>query len=190
MIGMLFFGKMFYNNSITYKQIVVAALVPFFVLLLLYIFIFGFQNLLDIATYQIERHLINKRAEYHLKDKNGPWFQYIVDFFILSPTTSILFFLGVGYLFATDKINLSSRQNMTLLFLLFFFIYAFGVFALLIKHVRYAIFLGVVYRFFVVLFIINLIQKYITDKGWSLYTLALVMLIVIGLDLKSYQRLF
>ncbi len=193
-IGILIVSKWVYNKEIDYKHIAAAIFIPPIVLLLCHSIIFGLGDLYEIVTYQSNRHLFNERADYHVKSKNGPWYQYFVDFFILSPVVSILFFLGVGFFIArlngkkifADK----NHQDINSLIFIAFLAYSFGVFSLLIKHVRYGIFLDFVYRFFAVSFIFGIAKQLFDGRKYFWPFIIGAMLIVIGSDLKQYHHFF
>lgn len=181
-------AKLFYNKSISYIQIAsIVILVPL-LLLCVYVLIFGFQNLYDIITHQTNRHIVNERSQYHIRDKDGPWYQYFLDFFILSPLVSILFFLFVGFFLAKDK-DKNNIKDVNIICFLAFFVSAFIIFSILIKHVRYAIFLDFIYRFASVSFLFILVTKWVKEKYQLLAVFSMLMILLV-VDMVKYKRFF
>lgn len=193
-IGIVFVSKWIYNKDIDYKHIAAFIFIPPIMVLVCYFILFGYDNLQKIVITHANIHLFNERGAYHVKSKNGPWYQYFVDFFMLSPVVSIFFFLGVGYFIANLKgrniFESKNRQDINAVIFFAFLVYAFGVFALLIKHVRYAIFLEFVYRFFAVSFIFELGKQLFEGRKYFWPTIFACVLLVGATDLRQYHHFF
>ncbi len=183
--GGMLLAKWFYGRKITYQQILLAFAIPGILLVGIYLLFFGFSNLQEIVTAQTQRHLVSERYYGHIALKEGPWYRYIVDFFVLSPITSILFFIGLAYYLFKYK----AKQPFNELMLLAFFVYTLLVFNLIIKNVRYVIFLDLIYRFFATVAIIVLIDMFINEK-WKQYATMLVLALVMVANFGQANNLF
>ncbi len=186
-IAGLFIYKIFLKSKIRWLDIGLCIVVPGIILLAIYAILYGgLSGVIEIAQYQSQKHFVDKHLTFFSESfKAGPWYQYFIDYFILSPVVSILFLVSVGYHLRNEKVD-----PIHIIFLIFF-AYMFFVLSFLIRHVRYAMSLDFIYRFFAASFILALYRH----KKFNLGMLKPVILVIcvsgiIGLELKKFKNIF
>src|SRR5262249_12465965 len=132
-----------------------ALLVPPMLVFVIYVLVLGDASWAPAMFKLLLGVNILQPTSYHLAYESGPWYSYLVDYLVLSPLFSLLFFLFCGYYLAqTDK----SRP---ITVLLGFFVYHLVLGAFLAKNVRYAVALDTVYRLCGALMLVVLLEKYV-----------------------------
>lgn len=142
----------------------------------------GIEKVMEIAN-SLYKSILVGPFEYNIRYLAGPWYQYFIDFFLLSPITAIFFFLYSGhYLLGNGK------KNRQLNVLLLFFIYSILVFGFLPKVIRYVESLDVVYRVCAALFIIEIYQKIRTSLQIKRAIIAVILLLMVFIDVKAFHH--
>ena len=183
--GILLIEKLFFKKALNLLHIFTLVLSPLLLTFCAYLLALGnFNKVIDI--FNVMRQInVTVPHTYILWYNSGPWYQYFVDYFILSPFTSLLFLFFVGHYFTVQKIR---TQEMT--FLILFFIYFIVVFSFLPKNVRYAQPLDLVYRISSALIIIRLFEKSnLSIAVRNATTISFFILILIS-DFLSYRNFF
>lgn len=152
--GILLTIKYYIKKPLKIIPVFTLILSPMLLSFCIYLFVIGdIRKVLDIFIIMGKINIAVPHT-YILWYNSGPWYQYFVDYFILSPFTSLLFLFFVGYYFTISK---KRSQQLNILFLLF--IYFIVVFSFLPKNVRYAQPLDLVYRISSALMIIELFKR-------------------------------
>jgi len=183
----LFVAKLFYKSKIKWLDIALCIVVPGIVLVIIYSTLFGgIGGVIEIAQYQSQKHFVDKHLTFFSESfKAGPWYQYFVDYFVLSPVVSILFLVSVGYHLREEKID-----PIHLIFLVFF-AYMFFTLSFLIRHVRYAMSLDFIYRFFTASLLFSLYRsEKLKMSALKPVALAVSVVFIMGLDLKKFKNIF
>ncbi len=154
-------GKLFFEKEGNWGHIAMMLVLPVVLYGLLCVIFFGFSDTMEMVGLQFNRHVVNERTSGHLALKDGPWYRYIVDFMVLSPIVSLLFLGSLGYYFY----HYQKDHWKEYVFIALFF-YTLLSFSLIIKNVRYVLFLEFVYRFFAASMLVLLAQKFI-PKNWK-----------------------
>lgn len=155
--------KYFVDRSLEFSYIVKTALIPPSVVFTIYLFTFGsLENIITVFKgLFLPNFLVPLR--YAVDYCSGPWHHYLVDYFIVMPIISLLFFMYVGYYFINTKKNI----NMSLL--MAFMVYFLIVFALFFKNIRYAMILNFVYALSAALMLVHLIEILLSSKQINKY---------------------
>ncbi|MES2591413.1 MAG: glycosyltransferase family 39 protein [Bacteroidota bacterium] len=183
--GLLITEKYFLKKNIPFFDIVVMTVSPVLLSFLSYIFVFGgIDKVIDVFL------VINKinMAEPHLYIKlynSGPWYQYFVDYFMLSAPISLLFLLFAGF-YLTNPQKRTSQLNILFLF----FVYFLFVFSFLPQNVRYAQPVDLIYRICAALMVLQMFKSVslpiIVKRG----SLIIVFLLIISSDVSSFHNFF
>ena len=144
----------------------------------------NFNKVIDIFNVMREINLSVPHT-YILWYNSGPWYQYFVDYFILSPFTSLLFLFFVGHYFTNQG---NHMQQIT--FLILFFVYFMIVFSFLPKNVRYAQPLDLIYRISSALMIIQLFKKSNLSIGIKRTIVISFFTLILMNDFWSYRNFF
>lgn len=180
--GIVLYQKFTTAKQIHYLSMVTLLAMPVVLVSVVYIAVFG-NTLVPLfeTTNQIIR---TKPHAYIIHFNSGPWYQYLVDYFLVSPVVSILFFLFAGYYLLTGE------KKFALNTLLLFFVYYVFVFALLPKNIRYALPLDAVYRLGAALFILVLADKLSLIQSTKKLVITGLTLLVVSSDLYSFHNYF
>ena len=183
--GMLLIQKFYLKKSLKIIYILTLVLSPLLISLCIYIFVLGDINKVVDIFMVIGKINIAVPHTYILWYNSGPWYQYFVDYFMLSPFTSLLFLLFAGYYIPIQK---NWNQQLNILFL--FFIYFIVVYSFLPKNVRYAQSLDLIYRIGSALMIIKLFanSNLSTQIKKAIFVSSFTLLIIN--DLFSYRNFF
>ncbi len=167
------------------RQALLIFFVPVLAAGIIYLMLFGsVQRVAAISHIVLDTSLfISKPFPYVSNYMSGPWYQYFVDFFIVSPVVSILFFL-----FAGQYLSMEKKSAVTTV-LLSFFAYNTVCLAFLSKDLRYALNLDLVYRIFAALMFLYFIKK-IVSAELRLITLSLSFILILFLELRKYDVVF
>lgn len=184
--GTLFFLRI-KSQSVSWKYIFLTALLPLVLAFFALVFCFGSSEKVFAvfrAMYYMYQQNIVVPNTYVMYYNSGPWYEYFVDYFLMSPLVSILFFLYTGYyLFSPSK-------NIFTTLLILFFVYFILFFSFLPKNLRFAINLDFIYILFSGLCITSLIaqwiQKEILKRAAFFFTLAILLFF----NFKSYENFF
>lgn len=183
--GILLLEKFYFKKSFTIIQLIALILSPLLISFCIYLFAIGDINK-TVAVFAIMREInIGVPHTYILWYNSGPWYQYFVDYFMLSPFTSLLFLSFVGYYFTIHK-----NQNPPLRILFLFFVYFIVVFSFLPKNVRYAQPIDLIYRISSALMIIELYKKINLSVGIKRAIIISSFLLILTNDFLSYRNFF
>ena len=185
MILFILFFSLCIQKSLKIIYILTLVLSPLLISLCIYIFVLGDINKVVDIFMVIGKINIAVPHTYILWYNSGPWYQYFVDYFMLSPFTSLLFLLFAGYYIPIQK---NWNQQLNILFL--FFIYFIVVYSFLPKNVRYAQSLDLIYRIGSALMIIKLFanSNLSTQIKKAIFVSSFTLLIIN--DLFSYRNFF
>lgn len=115
------------KNPLSYRSFFYFHILPPLIAIAGYIaFVGGFEKI-----NQVIHIMQTTRIEYVFYWGNGPWYQYLIEFSILSLATMILFFSGIF-----DFKKHPNQKNILLLFLTFF-IFSLIVYAFIPKNIRF-----------------------------------------------------
>lgn len=180
--GIILYQKFVAGQAIRFINVVALLVLPILLVLALYVIAFG-DTLLPLfeTTNQIIR---TTPHSYIVHFNSGPWYQYFVDYFLVSPVVSVSFFLFAGYYL------LAGEKSFALNSLFLFFVYYICVFAFLPKNIRYALPLDVVYRLGTALFLLLLVNKLRTNQPTKKLVFATLMLLVVTSDLLAFNNFF
>lgn len=140
----------------------------------------GLKELLYILTH------FSTKCEYGMQYGSGGWYQYLIDFFLLSPPATLLFFGAVAYLIF-NRSKPFDHGNILYIFL-FFWIYIIIVYHVFSKNVRYVGFLEWIHYLFAVLFIVKL-TEYFSFKRNNLI-ISSVFFIILWLNVSNFNNIF
>lgn len=173
----------FLKKDIDVKQSVIALTAPLLVVVSAYFVTFGSQ-IFDIfeVTNKINRttpHL------YVLQFNSGPWYQYFVDYFVLSPVVSILFFLFTGYFLLNPSTN-----HLSYTLLLGFYAWFLFIFSFLPMNVRYAQPLDFVYRTGAVLLLAEGYERIRQSDAVKTLLIVSTVASMLLLELLSFKSFF
>jgi len=181
-----FYYTFYYKPPLKFKKFPYHILIPFLMAPLIsfciLLWVVGdFSTFVKIYQFYSEmQHII----PYTLKYQKGPWFRYLIDFMLLSPLTYVLAIIGAVTPLA-NKANLNGR-NLALLYALSGLIF---LTFLPILNVRFVFFLDLFLRALAATGILNLAEK-IKNNQLYFNTLVLVIILVLGLDLHQYYRIY
>jgi len=112
--------------------VIVLAVVPASVFLI-YVAMFGGVSRVLAVLQMVHRANVSQPNAYFVAYGSGPWYEYIVDFFVLSPLVTLLFLLFCGRTIADEG------RDWSMTFVLLFACYVAGVLSLVGKNPRYAL---------------------------------------------------
>ena len=136
-----------------------------------------------LTTYQAYFSMQHK-IPYALKFQAGPWFRYLVDFMLLSPTSLVLAIIGIASL--SKNFDGTKRKYIAHIYLLSGLL----VFSLLpLMNVRLVLFLDVFIRLFAVLGAITLCQQ-IPFGRYTSACIGLLMSLIIASDIIQFHTIF
>lgn len=183
--GILFLEKFYFKKPFKIIQLIALILSPVLISFCIYLFAIGDVNK-TLAVFTIMREInIGVPHTYILWYNSGPWYQYFVDYFMLSPFTSLLFLFFTGYYFTIQK-----NRNPQLSILFLFFVYFIIVFSFLPKNVRYAHPLDLMYRISSALMIIELYKQIDLSVGLKRAIVVSSFLLILTNDFLSYSNFF
>jgi|GEM_PF-4796032 len=172
-------GKLLFEKEANWGHMAIMLVAPIVLYGVLCAVIFGVSDTMEMVGLQFNRHIVNERTSGHLALKDGPWYRYIVDFMILSPTVSLLFLASLGYYFYNFK-----KEFWKEYVLIGLFFYTLIAFSLIIKNVRYVLFLEFVYRFFAASMLL-LLAKQFMPKNWKMVAGVGIFLLVASSFLQA-----
>jgi TPR repeat len=172
-----------YREPITARHFL-AMLVPPILVFVIYTLILGGASWAPAMFNVLFGANILQPTSYHLAYESGPWYSYMVDYFVLSPLFSLLFFLFCGYYLA------QSEKSRPITVLLVFFVYHLVPFAFLPKNVRYAVDLDTVYRLCGSLMLVMLLEQYFLNPRLRKILLVGSLALMIHLDVATYYKMF
>lgn len=183
--GVLLVEKFYLKNTLNIIHISTLILSPLLLTFCIYLLALGsFNNVMDI--FNVMRQInISIPHTYILWYNSGPWYQYFVDYFILSPFTSLLFLFFVGHYFTIPE-NRSPQMT----FLILLFVYYIVVFSFLPKNVRYVQPLDLIYRISSALMIIELFKKSNLSIGIKRAIVISSFITILMNDFLSYNNFF
>ncbi|MDO9187843.1 MAG: hypothetical protein Q7W13_17685 [Bacteroidia bacterium] len=177
--------KFYLKKDLNIIHIFMLMLSPLLLIFCIYLLALGdLNNVMDIFNVMREINLSVPHT-YILWYNSGPWYQYFVDYFILSPFTSLLFLFFVGHYFTNQK---NHMQQIT--FLILFFVYFMIVFSFLPKNVRYAQPLDLIYRISSALMVIQLFKKSNLSIGIKRTIVISFFTLILMNDFWSYRNFF
>jgi len=164
--------------------IFVITVVPVLIAGLAYIFLFGgLQG--PAMAYQLMGVVNLQHPMPYVRDfGSGPWYQYFIDFFLLSPVVSIGFFLGTG-LFLGEK----GEKDFSTICLLGYMTWLILTHVFIPKNIRYAISLEPIYVLMTSLFLLKLTSRIGPVRIRNLI-LGLCVAGIVLLELGTYQHFF
>lgn len=172
------------DKEIKLLQIAAIAILPPAVAGTLYLIAFGgFTPVLEICKILVTPNF-NTPMQYIVDFGSGPWYQYFIDYFVMSPIISLLFFLYLGHYLT------SSNKNIATNIIISFFIYFIICFAPLPKNIRYGVNLNFIYILFAALMLINLFDRLFTNDKLKKIALGAIVLLISLLGLKTYNKFF
>lgn len=183
--GILLLEKFYFKKPLTLIHILTLALCPLLLSFCTYLFALGDINKVMSIFNVMRQNNIAVPHTYILWYNSGPWYQYFVDYFMLSPLTSLLFLSFAGHYFTIPE---NRTPQTTTLFL--FFIYFIIVFSFLPKNVRYAQPLDLIYRISSALMIIQVIKKNIMPTGIKNVIIISSFTLILVSDFLSYRNFF
>jgi hypothetical protein len=157
---------------------------PPLAVLIIYVVVLGGWSWVSPVVGSLFTHNITTPTTYHQSYLSGPWYSYLVDYFVLSPLFSILFFLFCGFYLARPE------KSRAVTVLLLFFAYHLVFLAFLPKNVRYAVGLDTVYRLCASLMVLTLIEKHVGYPARRTMLLAGSLALLVFLDVKTYYKMF
>jgi len=175
----LLWRKYISNIRIKLIHIVTVTLIPPFVVSIIYISLYGgIMNVKNIIHIMFTAH-----NEYIIYG-SGPWYQYFLDYFILSPFTSIFFFFFIGIYIVTDRKKI--YVNIILLTVPYFII----IYSFLPKDVRYVINIDLAYRIGAAIAIIYLSSVIVKKSNMRNIVTAIFLVLLLGFDVKAFDKIF
>jgi hypothetical protein len=164
--------------------VIIIAVLPVLFTLAAYLVVFGgLGSVLNV--YEITGNVILLHPIPYVVDfGSGPWYQYFIDFFLLSPVISVLFFLYCGYFLLGSGQGDGFRKCLLLYFTCFMVYHAF-----LPKNIRYAISLELIYCLFAALCLQKMAEK-IQNLSLRKASLVLSVLCILALQQYSFARFF
>ena len=139
----------------------------------------GFANFIKMAKIIIISPLNNF---YAVRYQSGPFFRYMLDFFLISPYTliSAVAFLA---LYFSNAIERTAQAT----YLVIFFLSLYMTFSLFSKNMRYVVALDVPIRIFTAMFIANLFRNF---KKKELFFSSLTIIMIALSDIYIFNRQF
>lgn len=148
--------KYFYDKSLEFSYIVKTALIPYIIAFVVYLLAFGSLGNV-IAVFKglfLPNFLVP--LQYAVDYCSGPWYHYFIDYFIVIPIISLLFFLYLGYYF------LNSEKNLATSILIGFLFYFVVIFSLFFKNIRYGMTLNFIYSLLAALMLVTFLELYLS----------------------------
>lgn len=181
----LFVAKLKEERTKVLKNVVLTGVVPVVVSGVVYLLLLGgFERVFKVVEIVLNTSVfLDKPFAYVTNYMSGPWYQYFIDYFIMSPIVSILFFLSAGYYLSIEK------KDITLRLLLGFFVWSVLSLSFLSKDIRYAINLDLIYRIFAALVLVFFIKKFSANELSRVVTVASIV-VIIYLDCVKFNTVF
>jgi hypothetical protein len=121
---------------------------------------------------------------YGIRFSQGPWFRYIIDFFLLSPLTYLFSVVGVAFCLSDKSHRLG--KDICIIYVLGGFI----IFSLLpVLNIRYILFLDIPLRVFSVLGVIFVVKN-INERIYRYLFATMLFFIISGIDIYQFFQLF
>src|SRR5262245_33799647 len=172
------------DQEIKLGQILAVAIVPPTLATLLYICAFGgITPLLEICKIVVTPNF-NAPQQYIVDFESGPWYEIFIDYFLMAPIISILFFLYVGHYIT------SSNKNTSTNILIGFSVYFIICFSVLPKNIRYAININFIYILFATLMLMELAKRVFRDDRLRMIAITGMVLLISIMGLKTYEKFF
>ena len=171
------------DPEISYQHILTLVIVPGSITMTVYLLLCGAEPILLMSKFFNPTHISNQES-YASNFCSGPWYEYLVDFFMLSPFISLLFFLYIGYYL------LSKERNQIITVLINFLVYFVLVFSLFPKNPRYSINLTFIYTLCASLMLIKLVENYIKLASKRNVILITTTILLCCVGIKDYYKFF
>lgn len=171
------------DNQISYQHILGLAIVPGTITGLAYLLAFGNMELL-FKLFEVTTTPNSAPGIYVLNYCSGPWYEYFIDFFIIAPFTSLLFFFYIGYYL------INKERHQTINLLLGFLVYFIVVFSILPKNARYGINILFLYPLFAALMMAKLAESYLKLVNIRNLILTIATLVISIIGVTTYYRFF
>ena len=168
------------NKNISLTKIFLCCIVPFLTVGTVDLILFkDFDILIEIL-----RILFNSNNPYMDKFGNGPWFQYLIDFLLLSPFVSMMGIFYIGHCIINREKKI---ENIVLLTL---FLYLIILYSFIPKNVRFLLVNEFLLCIFSGLFIMNVYNNYKGLKYWKDILLYSGLMFLIYNGYKSFNNYF
>ena len=168
------------NKNISSTKIFLCCIIPFLSVGIVDLILFqDFGILIEIL-----KTLFKSNSPYMDKFGNGPWFQYLIDFLLLSPFVSIMGIFYIGYSIINQEKKI---ENLVLLTL---FLYLIILYSFIPKNVRFLLLNEFLLCIFSGLFILNTYNNYKYLKYWKDIILYLGLILLIYNGFKSFNNYF
>jgi 4-amino-4-deoxy-L-arabinose transferase-like glycosyltransferase len=132
----------------------------------------------------VQRANVARPTEYLVATGSGPWYEYLVDFVLLSPPVAILFLMFCGRFVATP------RRDLATAIVLVFIGYAVACLSLVPKNPRFALPLDPLLRMCAAAMVVATAAELRTSaRARAAILIALVMLVVVS-DARAFRRYF
>ncbi len=182
------------DNLIKVSDIIKTAIIPVAFTFIIYLFSFGnIPNIVNIFKVIFLPNFLTP-LQYGVDYCSGPWYRYLVDYLMVTPILSVLFFSYIGYYFTKKEKNINTT------ILIGFFLYFVVVFSIFFKNIRYGMTLSLIYSLGAALILIvfsELFSEYIVkitklkiNTDLSKHVLVITTVIICLLQLKIYHKLF
>lgn len=187
--------KLIGNDFIDIGHIIKVSVIPMAITFVIYLFSFGsVANIVTIFKAIFMPNFLTP-LQYGVDYCSGPWYRYFVDYFMVAPFVSVLFFLYIGYYFTNKEKNISTN------ILIGFFVYFIIVFSIFFKNIRYGMPLNLVYSLgaaLVLILLINLFSKYFINITKNLGInielkkplLVIITVLICASQLRIYHKFF
>jgi len=196
---MMVLHKYYFKKPFKIFDLLLITFVPIVMCILLYFTAFGTMNkVMELTWVEFHGFLSSfyftfihnpdpmaHPLEYVIRYNSGPWYNYFIDYFLLSPITSLLFFLYVGYYFLT-KDRRSEQMNL----LLMYFIYFMIVFFFIPKNVRFAQTLDLVYRICAALMIVEIFEMISKNIQLKKMVAVILLMLIVVTDSRAFYNYF
>ncbi|MFD1292704.1 hypothetical protein ACFQ5N_02555 [Lutibacter holmesii] len=168
------------NEKISLSKIFICCITPFLVVGIVDLILFqGLDILIEIL-----KILFNSSNHYMNKFGNGPWFQYLIDFLLLSPFVSTMGIFFIGYCIINREKKL---ENMVIIAL---FLYLIILYSFIPKNVRFLLMNEFLLCIFSGLFIMNVYNNYKGLIYWKDIILYSGLMFLIYNGYKSFNNYF
>lgn len=173
--------KLVYKKDIRLRDFLLASIVPFSVVGLVYASLGVLPYLPRLAQIVINSPSTNP---YAIQFGCGPWFRYIIDYMLISPLI-MMFALGAVFYCLLSR---SRDFNPAMAYFLLVFVLLLLVFDFFTKNVRYVMFLDYPIRILALLMLTKLCARYSSAKGAAF--LAILVMVFATFDCLNFYALF
>lgn len=124
--------------------------------------------------------ILKEPSQYSAMWGQGPWYRYLLDYFVLSPTS---FLLAAGFI---GVLSISPTRNRRTLLMVGLVIYLLFIYSFMSKNIRYGLLLDIPLRLFAASMLL-LIEQHCCKKRW---VFGIGVLILLVLDLRQFNYFF